>query len=94
MVVSGVLRSRPNLVPRALFLGFEARGKRPGDEVGVGHAPVAIFMSFVGISSSLMSLFQGHVPRRNFTLTGPLTLKVSRVTNINFLLTTSADHQQ
>ena len=94
MVVSGVLRSRPNLVPRALFLGFEARGKRPGDEVGVGHAPVAIFMSFVAISSSLMSLFQGHVPCRNFTLTGPLTLKVPRVTNINFLLTTSADHQK
>ena len=42
MVVSLVLRSRPNLVPRALFLGFEARVKRPGDEVGVGHAPVAI----------------------------------------------------
>ena len=42
MVVSRVLRSRPDLVPRALFLGFEARGKRPGDEVGVGHAPDAI----------------------------------------------------
>ena len=42
MVVSRVLRRRPSLVPRALFLGFEAREKRPGDEVGVGHAPVAI----------------------------------------------------
>ena len=94
MVVSGVLRSRPNLVPRALFLGFEARGKRPGDEVGVGHAPVAIFTLFVTNLSSLLSLFQGHVPCRSFTLTGPLTLKVPRVTNINFLLTTSADHQQ
>ena len=42
MVVSRVLRRRPNLVPRALFLGFEAREKRPGGEVGLGHAPVAI----------------------------------------------------
>ena len=42
MVVSRVLRSSPSLVPRALFLGFEAREKRPGDEVGLGHAPVAI----------------------------------------------------
>ena len=42
MVVSRVLRRRPNLVPRALFLGFQAREKRPGDEVGLGHAPVAI----------------------------------------------------
>ena len=45
MVVSGVLRSRPNLVPRALFLGFEAREKRPGDEVGVGHAPDASYLT-------------------------------------------------
>ena len=42
MVVSRVLRSSPSLVPRALFLGFKARGKRPGDKVGVGHAPDAI----------------------------------------------------
>lgn len=30
------------------------------------------FMSFVGISSCLMSLFQGPVTCWNFTLTGPL----------------------
>ena len=34
-----------------------------------GHA--SIFMLFVAILSALMSLFQGHVSCRNFTLTEP-----------------------
>ena len=42
--------------------------------LGVGHVPFGIepiFMSFVAISCSHMSLFQGHVACRNFTLAGP-----------------------
>ena len=42
--------------------------------LGVGHVPFSIepiFMSFVSISSSHMSLSQGHVTCRNFALAGP-----------------------
>ena len=45
--------------------------------LGAGHAPVSIqpiFMPFVTISSSLMSLFQGHEACQNFTLTCPQSL--------------------
>ena len=53
--------------------------------LGVGHAPVGIqpiFMPFVTISSSLMSLFQGHEACQNFTLTCPQSLVAHNFTGV------------